>query len=65
MPREEYRLVKNRKIARLCRLKRKNERGDMQNSLEKTTKDLDEAYDKIAELEQKLKESEKQKLYFE
>ena len=31
LPSEEYRLLKNRKSARLCRLKRKNERGTMQN----------------------------------
>ena len=29
LPSEEYRLLKNRKSARLCRLKRKNERGSM------------------------------------
>ena len=29
LPSEEYRLLKNRKSARLCRLKRKNERGTM------------------------------------
>ena len=29
LPPEEYRLLKNRKSARLCRLKRKNERGTM------------------------------------
>ena len=48
MPREEYRLVKNRKIARLCRLKRKNERGEMQNNLKTTATDLEEAMAKIA-----------------
>lgn len=30
LPSEEYRLIKNRKSARLCRKKRKEERGDMQ-----------------------------------
>lgn len=29
LPSEEYRLIKNRKSARLCRKKRKEERGDM------------------------------------
>jgi hypothetical protein len=29
LPSEEYRLLKNRKSARLCRLKRKQERGTM------------------------------------
>jgi len=29
LPPEEYRLLKNRKSARLCRRKRKEERGDM------------------------------------
>lgn len=33
LPPEEYRLLKNRKSARICRLKRKNERGSMQKTL--------------------------------
>jgi len=34
LPSEEYRLLKNRKSARLCRRKRKQERGDMQKQLD-------------------------------
>lgn len=34
LPPEEYRLLKNRKSARLCRRKRKEERGDMKKQLE-------------------------------
>jgi len=34
LPSEEYRLLKNRKSARLCRKKRKAERGDMQKRIE-------------------------------
>jgi hypothetical protein len=34
VPRDEYKLIKNRKIARLCRMKRKNERGAMRSNLE-------------------------------
>ena len=48
MPREEYRLVKNRKIARLCRLKRKNERGDMKKNLESSVMELEQSRSKIA-----------------
>jgi hypothetical protein len=34
LPAEEYRLLKNRKSARLCRRKRKEERGDMQQRID-------------------------------
>ena len=34
LPGEQYRLLKNRKSARLCRKKRKEERGDMQKTVE-------------------------------
>ena len=40
LPSEEYRLLKNRKSARLCRLKRKNERGTMQRSLAEVETEL-------------------------
>ena len=40
LPSEEYRLLKNRKSARLCRLKRKNERGTMQKSLEEVEAEM-------------------------
>ena len=39
LPSEQYRLLKNRKSARLCRRKRKEERGDMQKTLEDLKKD--------------------------
>ena len=42
LPPEEYRLLKNRKSARLCRLKRKNERGTMQKSLTEVETELEE-----------------------
>ena len=32
LPQEEYRLLKNRKSARLCRIKRKHERANLQTS---------------------------------
>ena len=65
MPREEYRLVKNRKIARLCRLKRKNERGDMQRDLSLTQREIESQKERIAILEKQLKESEASRLYSE
>lgn len=34
LPTDEYRLLKNRKSARLCRRKRKEERGDMQKTID-------------------------------
>lgn len=34
LPSEEYRLLKNRKSARLCRRKRKEERGEMQITID-------------------------------
>ena len=34
LPATQYRLIKNRKTARLCRRKRKEERGDMQRTLD-------------------------------
>ena len=38
LPPEEYRLLKNRKTARLCRRKRKKERSETAQSLEKLQK---------------------------
>lgn len=35
LPQDEYRLIKNRKSARICRRKRKMERGNMQEELKK------------------------------
>lgn len=40
LPSEDYRLFKNRKSARVCRLKRKRERGKMYNELEQLTEQL-------------------------
>ena len=40
LPSEEYRLLKNRKSARLCRLKRKNERGSMKKTLEEVESEM-------------------------
>ena len=39
LPSEEYRLLKNRKSARICRKKRKGERGEMQTKIEELTKE--------------------------
>ena len=39
LPSEQYRLLKNRKSARLCRRKRKEERGDMQKTLDDMKKE--------------------------
>lgn len=65
MPIEEYRLVKNRKIARLCRQKRKNERGNMQDDLKMTQAENEDLKNKIKILEKQLKESEASRIYFE
>lgn len=46
LPHEEYRLLKNRKSARLCRIKRKVERSTLQhkaNDFEIQNKHLEEA----------------------
>ena len=40
LPSEEYRLLKNRKSARLCRQKRKTERGSMKKSLEEVEAEM-------------------------
>lgn len=45
LPQDEYRLLKNRKSARLCRLKRKKERSEMQtraSEFEEVTKQFQE-----------------------
>ena len=47
LPSEEYRLLKNRKSARLCRLKRKNERGSMQKTLAEVELELQELRDQL------------------
>ena len=39
LPKEQYRLLKNRKSARLCRRRRKEELGDMQKDLDDLKKE--------------------------
>lgn len=57
LPSEEYRLLKNRKSARICRKKRKEERGDMQNKIEELNKEIFSLKTKLTETERLLKES--------
>ena len=59
LPPTQYRLIKNRKTARLCRRKRKEERGDMQRTLEELRKENLWYRMKAEDLERKLMESER------
>jgi hypothetical protein len=59
LPPTQYRLIKNRKTARICRRKRKEERGDMQRTLEQLRKENFWYKIKLEELEKKLQESER------
>lgn len=59
LPPAQYRLIKNRKTARLCRRKRKEERGDMQRILEELRKENMYYRLKVEDLERKLIESER------
>ena len=59
LPSEQYRLLKNRKSARLCRRKRKEERGDMQKDLDDMKKENQKLKDKLEETERLLKEKER------
>lgn len=59
LPATQYRLIKNRKTARLCRRKRKEERGDMQRTLEELRKENLWYKIKLEDLERKLMESER------
>ena len=59
LPSEQYRLLKNRKSARLCRRKRKEERGDMQQDLDEMKKDNNKLKEKLEETERQLKESQR------
>lgn len=61
LPSEEYRLLKNRKSARLCRRKRKEERNKTQKTLQEVVDELSQVHKKLAEVEKRLKESEKEK----
>lgn len=59
LPPTQYRLIKNRKTARLCRRKRKEERGDMQRLLEDLRKENLWYKIKLEDMEKKLEESER------
>lgn len=58
LPSVEYRLLKNRKSARLCRKKRKEERGDMQKHIEDLVTENRLLKQKLAVTERALKESQ-------
>jgi hypothetical protein len=58
LPSEEYRLLKNRKSARLCRKKRKEERGDMQNQINELIKQNLLMKEKLDQTERMLKDSQ-------
>ena len=62
LPATQYRLIKNRKTARLCRRKRKEERGDMQRLLDELRKENLWYKIKMEDLEKKLQESERLRL---
>jgi hypothetical protein len=62
LPPEQYRLLKNRKSARLCRRKRKEERGDMQRTLEMLKIENSILKEKLLESNRLLKESENARL---
>lgn len=59
LPSEEYRLLKNRKSARLCRKKRKEERGTITQTLEQVKESLESLRAELSSVEAKLEESEK------
>lgn len=59
LPPQQYRLIKNRKTARLCRRKRKEERGDMARLVEELRKENLWYKIKLEDLEKKLQESER------
>ena len=54
LPAQQYRLIKNRKTARLCRRKRKEERGDMARLVENLRKENLWYKIKLEDLEKKL-----------
>jgi hypothetical protein len=58
LPSEEYRLLKNRKSARLCRKKRKEERGDMQKQINELIKQNLLMKEKLDQTERMLKDSQ-------
>lgn len=53
-PMEEYRLLKNRKSARICRQRRKNERVESSNDLNVLKRENDQLRVRVHELEQQL-----------
>ena len=59
LPPQQYRLIKNRKTARLCRRKRKEERGDMARLVDDLRKENLWYKIKLEDLEKKLQESER------
>ena len=59
LPSEQYRLLKNRKSARLCRRKRKEERGGMQNDIETAKKENTDLKEKLESTERQLKENQR------
>ena len=59
LPPTQYRLIKNRKTARLCRRKRKEERTDMQRLVEDLRAENLKYKIKLEELERRLQESER------
>lgn len=59
LPSEQYRLLKNRKSARLCRRKRKEERGDMQSEVETLRKENISLKAKLEETQRQLGESQR------
>ena len=61
LPSEEYRLLKNRKSARLCRLKRKSERGSMQMTLAEVEDEVRQLRDELQETKDRLERSKSKK----
>ena len=61
LPSEEYRLLKNRKSARLCRAKRKQERGTMLKNIDETGQEMKELRDELQETKDKLERSERKR----
>ena len=59
LPQDEYRLIKNRKSARICRRKRKLERGTMQEDI-KTLRQANDQYSlQVTMLRQELEQIKK------
>ena len=65
LPSEEYRLLKNRKSARLCRRKRKEERGDMQRTIDDLKRENYLLHEWLEETKRQLKESENARVFNE